>query len=47
MQESEGELPSKVKNMSLKAKKVKKPFSSDEEIDNDDDPFSLVARGPT
>ena len=46
MQEDEGDLPSKVKNMSLKASKVDEPSSSDDNSDDeDDDPFALVARG--
>ena len=45
MQQDDGKLPSKIKNMSLKAKKVEKPSTSEEESKDDDGPFALVARG--
>ena len=45
MQEDDGEPPSKVNNMSLKAKKEEEPSTSEEESEDDDDPFALVARG--
>ena len=45
MQEDDGELPSKVKNMSLKTNKVEEPSTSKEESEGDDDSFALVACG--
>ena len=45
MDEDDGELPSKVKNMYLKAKKMEEPSSSKKEGEDDDDPFALVACG--
>ena len=39
----DGELPSKVKNMSFKGKKVEEPSSSEEDSKDDDDSFVLVA----
>ena len=45
MQEDDEELPLKVKNLSLKAKKGEEPSTSEEECKAYDDPFALITLG--
>ena len=45
LNEEDGELPSNVKNLALKAKKEEVPYEDTESDDDEEDPFALITRG--